>query len=188
VETTSDIPITGSDPRTVCAWVKVSEAVVGWQAPICLGWDGETMPEPRNGIFAIAIINKNWPDALPLEFVVPWGIGNDHRLPEVEIEIGTWYHVTTAYYDETFVRSYLDGNLLYSNDNVTPFDTGTSKLMIGKRIGTGGDRAWFPGAVDEVAIYDRALSDAEVLLMSEVVSVEPTDKLSITWGEIKTSR
>jgi hypothetical protein len=42
-------------------------------------------------------------------------------------------------------------------------------------------------AMDEVRIYNRALSNAEVMqnYTAEPAAVLPMDRLSITWGEMK---
>ena len=56
---------------------------------------------------------------------------------------------------------------------------------------------WFQGTLDELRIYKRALSAAEVQQnfaaqglppQSDVISVAPLGKLAITWGRIKASR
>ena len=46
----------------------------------------------------------------------------------------------------------------------------------------------FKGAVDEVAFYNRALTEDEIeeaMQRSLFIAVEPEDKLPITWGTIK---
>ena len=51
---------------------------------------------------------------------------------------------------------------------------------------------FFDGILDEVAIYDRALSEAEVRQNYEgfegSTAVAPADKLAITWAAVKTAR
>ena len=54
----------------------------------------------------------------------------------------------------------------------------------------GGVRYWLIGAVDEPAIFDRALSEAEIneLMdngMQAVLAVNTSNKLATTWGNIK---
>ena len=51
-------------------------------------------------------------------------------------------------------------------------------------------RYWLIGAVDEPAIFDRALSEAEIneLMdngMQAVLAVNTSNKLATTWGNIK---
>ena len=47
----------------------------------------------------------------------------------------------------------------------------------------------FEGALDEVAVFNRALNQIEVKEVMEgigqILSVKAEDKLSITWGKIK---
>ena len=47
----------------------------------------------------------------------------------------------------------------------------------------------FMGKLDEICLYEKALSEAEVLqnMEAEGLSVNPAGKLSLTWGEIKAS-
>lgn len=48
-------------------------------------------------------------------------------------------------------------------------------------------RGWiWVGLMDEVAIWNRALSDAEIGSLVGGTPVEPQSKLAATWGEIKT--
>ena len=62
---------------------------------------------------------------------------------------------------------------------------GTEKLYIGK---TGYASALF--YIDELFVYDRALSGGEVNDVMEglLTPVEPKDKLTTTWGHLKTHR
>lgn len=51
----------------------------------------------------------------------------------------------------------------------------------------GGNR-YFKGIIDEVMIFDRALSEDEILkLATQGLAVEPLHKLTTTWGKIKRS-
>ena len=47
----------------------------------------------------------------------------------------------------------------------------------------------FEGLIDEVAVFDRALSQEEIQEMmggiADIISVEPVGKLSTTWAEVK---
>jgi hypothetical protein len=46
---------------------------------------------------------------------------------------------------------------------------------------------WYAGGIDEVAIFEGALSDADVRrLHTLALAVEPTGKLTVTWGALKT--
>ena len=71
-----------------------------------------------------------------------------------------WHHVAMTY-DGSFVRVYVDGSL----DSTTP-QTGTPTLGSGRWLGIGVNGGWgsspFDGQIDEVAIWARPLSDAEI--------------------------
>ena len=55
-------------------------------------------------------------------------------------------------------------------------------LLIGKRH----DGDFFKGAVDEVMIFNKALSLEEIKsIMRQGLEVENTGRLSITWGSLK---
>ena len=62
---------------------------------------------------------------------------------------------------------------------------GAEKLYIGK---TGYNSALF--YIDELFVYDRAVSAAEVsnIMEGNLTPVEPKNKLTTTWGQLKTNR
>lgn len=73
----------------------------------------------------------------------------------------TWTHVTATYEPNTAVEIYVNGDRLIRNTNAkTPQLVATP---IELRIGNKGDGQYpFYGAIDEVRIYDRVLTQAEV--------------------------
>ncbi len=89
-----------------------------------------------------------------------------------------------------------EGLEIYVNGIDTPFtpndagqfdnmSSGPSSLDIGRR---GDEKIYFNGIMDEICIYDRALSEAEVkqnLNARGLAAVGPDMKLPFTWGQIK---
>ncbi len=70
-------------------------------------------------------------------------------------------------------------------DNFIPF---VEPVYIGAANNRGNVERHFPGVIDEVRIYDRPLSEKEVVQNFESkigLGVELTDKLPIVWGSIK---
>jgi len=65
----------------------------------------------------------------------------------------TWFHVALTY-DGSFIRLYINGTL---SQPPTPYsgliDTNEYDFYIGR---------WFHGIIDEVALYDEALSQTEI--------------------------
>ena len=77
-----------------------------------------------------------------------------------DFEVGRWSHAT-AVLDGTVgeVSFYLDGQFKEKTDAVPSILPGTRELVMGKWSGAG---RLFAGSLDDVAIYSRALSAAEV--------------------------
>ncbi|MDE0683780.1 MAG: LamG domain-containing protein [Candidatus Poribacteria bacterium] len=102
-------------------------------------------------------------------------------------EMNEWYHVVGTY-DGREMKIYVNGKL-----------EGTSGVQSGPINYP--DRIFFSigaykddnedfvhkGMLDEVRLYDRALSEKEVLnnMEAEGLAVEPAGKLSLTWGQLK---
>lgn len=109
-----------------------------------------------------------------------------------KLEVGTWYYVsythTTA--DNGKVKIYVDGKVTSEQDSGNPVAPAGTKSRI--QIGTWAGEAW-PGHVDEVRLWNRALSDAEMeqsmnMAGDEFLAVNPKNKLAISWGKIKRIR
>ncbi len=78
------------------------------------------------------------------------------------ISVDTWTHVTTTY-EGTEQVLYKDGVQVYRRDETGgAIGSNSSKLLIGAR-GSGSPRNFFGGMIDEVKIYDRALSQSEIM-------------------------
>jgi glucose/arabinose dehydrogenase len=69
-----------------------------------------------------------------------------------------WTHVAGTY-DGSMLRIYVNGNLEASQPASGTLEVNTSPLRIG---GNTYSNEFFPGRIDDVRIYDRALSEAEI--------------------------
>jgi len=76
----------------------------------------------------------------------------------VEQKLDSWHHFATSY-DGSAVSFYWDGELVDSQDVSGNIDSTDMPLLIGK---LGGLPLHFVGVIDEVKIYDRALSADEI--------------------------
>ena len=109
----------------------------------------------------------------------PWKLKHDS---------GEWHHVgcvaTTKY-----VHVYIDGE--YEEKKGGWADHGAS----GFNVNIGGCGVWdpngnfFTGAMDEVAIFHSALEQEDIQTLmngfNAYLAVEPSNKLSVTWGHLK---
>ena len=159
------------EERTMSAWVKPEgagvRAVVEW---------GAAVQGQRCSILVLA--------AEKIKFC-----GNNADVTSnSSIGLGEWSLITETY-DGTTIRIYLNGELDKEQAMVINTQPGIG------RIGT---HVWpqlterFVGAIDEVSIYNRELSEDEVAQNFEAsrgpTAVSPAEKLALTWGEVKAFR
>ena len=134
----------------------------------------------------------------------PWalefGIGNTHQPSQLEFylaftdgsatgwtafsepEEGVWYH-TAISYDGTSVRTYVDGKEVYASKNWAGKEINTNISRIGGHAANGD---CFQGVMDEVALFDAVLSEADIKsLMTDWRSIALLDKAASIWGNIK---
>ena len=130
------------EPTTISleAWIK-PDVTGPWQA--MLGKDGSYL--------------FDMPTAAPRALM--WVTGGTINFPgNTALSSGTWYHVV-ATYDGTTGKVYLDGtvdtSVTFSADTMNASGAG---LQIGSYVSSG----YFEGIIDEVRIYNKALSLSEV--------------------------
>ena len=101
------------------------------------------------------------------------------------IQDETW-HFIAGTWDGTTIKLYIDGELnkeLECKGKLSPND---DPVFIGSR---GGSQRFVNGALDEIKIYNYALTKEELLTDMEnpnAAAVLPQDKLTTTWARIKT--
>ena len=112
------------------------------------------------------------------------------------IKTDTWHHVALVC-DGTTMRSYVDAEDITGVSGETGMNIAGpyavydgEPVEIGSAIGWDGtdSRGYFSGIIDEVLIYDRALSKAELKELFDgaiVPAVEPVAKLATVWGAVK---
>ncbi len=86
-----------------------------------------------------------------------WGSNSDNLVTDAELSTGAWSHIA-ATYDGSHLRIYINGQLSKDTAYTTDAVANTDPLRIGSRIGGYG----FAGTIDEVVIYNKALTPAEV--------------------------
>jgi len=113
--------------------------------------------------------------------------------PEDSLKEKTWQHIAMTFKAKEFLKLYLNGEMVAESDaaatdhlfdNNTPFMVGTDFEVGGAHSGQPRE---FTGIIDEVAVFNRALSDAEIKQkMESVAAVEWRGKLATLWGRLKT--
>ncbi len=121
------------------------------------------------------------------------GTGNQSRLSVSLPSLGErkWHHVV-GIYDGAFRTIYLNGEVFFDTEEVdfaptkVVADTNDEDLRIGCAKGKK-EYAFDNGLIDEVALWSRTLTQAEIktIMNGNFLSVSPRDKISTTWGDLK---
>jgi hypothetical protein len=88
------------------------------------------------------------------------GAGNDQITANAAIDSDVWQHIV-ATYDGFNERLYVDGMLVSSAGNSSPLAFDTHPAMLGCDDNAGTSEL-YQGVLDELRIYNRALSQAEI--------------------------
>lgn len=146
--------------------------------------------QPKKHGAWVAVIEKgvheNWsygffiePDGT-LSFEVSTGPNNNLVccVGDVALQLNEWYHIFGSYDGEN-VRAYVNGKLegVMRGSDVVHVTEGLP-LTVGSRNG----QNHFTGLVDELTLWDEAITVVESMEPSQV---QPNAKLSTTWSAIK---
>ncbi|MDP3014810.1 MAG: LamG domain-containing protein [bacterium] len=85
--------------------------------------------------------------------------GNGLNTPIAYTDVNEWHHWVGTYDGSTNARKLYRDGILVANDTATEDYLGSGTLFIGQRVG---GAYYFNGSIDEVRIYNRALSAAEI--------------------------
>ena len=161
------------DQITLEAWIKPEKP--GWAIFAGISRSG-------NNSYVIA-----WSDQTRVDFNLWNGALETWPFHSVaQPDVGKWHHIAGVY-DGSEAIIYINGEV----DNEKKFE-GVLKhngenFWMGARKSDG---LPYHGILDELRLYNRGLSQAEIEqnLEAEGLAVEPTQKLALTWGGIKVSR
>lgn len=108
--------------------------------------------------------------------------------------LNEWQHLA-AVYDRQTGKFFLNGDLVGESDRGNAVKGGSGDMTIGSRLdGDPNHNSWFKGTLDDIALFNAALTDAEVKnimnngLGRVLAAVSPRDKLATAWGRIKGGR
>ena len=145
----ASVGIAGAAPRTVSGWAKADTMSI----PAWTNVFGFTGPSGNGGHFDIEAVGDTGDTTLGYYGVHRYGWERD--IIPIDLE---WHHLA-ATFDGTTVSWYGDG-MPIGSVAVDPAGVNTpGPVHMGKRQDNDN---FFPGLVDEVRIYDRALSEGEI--------------------------
>ncbi|MFP5459230.1 MAG: LamG-like jellyroll fold domain-containing protein, partial [Bacteriovoracia bacterium] len=123
--------------------------------------------------------SNNSPTNEFFEFVLRLDDGSDQVLDVPQSMIGTGPMHIVGTYDGRFLKLYRNGVLLRTKDlkvdrEIFYNTTSNTSLVIGARVGAYEKPAgeYFPGVVDEVAIFDKALTQAHVTELNGYITTD----------------
>ena len=171
---TNNFP-TGKSAMTWSAWFYRDKSTEGTVQYIAVFGDGGS----AGGSFGVGVREGD------RVFMSQWGGGAfDTFGPAVSLK--QWHHVAAIRDDSSKTNIlYLDGEEVTTQDCPDPNVVHPSGAIGGHP--TRMVSLW-NGTINEVGIYNRALSEEEVKQNFKPAAVESTQKLAITWGDIKISR
>ena len=143
-----------TDELTISGWVRLS-ALPCAPSPILV------RPSSTPGIPAFGV----WVDCGGPRLGLSTGAQKNVDGPSVSLATNVWYHLAVTW-DGTDFGLYLNGHIAYGRQVAGGF--GPQEIVPGAGLIIGGDgtSAFLTGAVDELALMNRALSDNEVLLLA----------------------
>ncbi|MDA1191804.1 MAG: LamG domain-containing protein [Candidatus Poribacteria bacterium] len=129
-----------------------------------------------------------------LQLWVIWGAGGENALGGA-LTANEWQHVASTYDGQT-IRLFVNGKMTAEKQAAKKDLAASDKaLSIGVR-GDTKDIHWFAGLIDDVAIFDEALAEEELMkiatasggIATAYLAVDPAGKASTTWAAVKASR
>lgn len=147
----------GNSPRTISAWIKSFGETPGQKYQTIVGWGN---PGTNNQVFAVERGGggSDYPIYDDKLFVLGW---NNDFAGKTTIEFNAWHHIAVTF-DGSNLNVYLNG----VNDGRTTKTYNTQLNSYGLRIGVtppnDGWHMYFNGNIDDVRIYNRALSETEI--------------------------
>lgn len=171
---------------SLAVWIKTP------QRSMIASWD-------RSEFYRFAAGDDQLGNLTFVAFDVCCPIGDWHG--ETVVTDDNWHHVV-ATFDANTKRIYVDGELdaeqaTHTNDKrIGKIITRYGFIGIGSEAAAfngGVGPSWaFKGLMDEFFIFHRAITEEEVKTLAKALqnpfAVEPANKLSITWGQIKSKR
>jgi hypothetical protein len=136
-----------TDAMTVSTWVNIRSVTDAWMAIVAKGENAWRLGinNGTTGIhYGFSGGDRGWQQANTA----------------TELIIGEWYHVAATYDTSAGSLVYINGVLDASNANLDGIDTNEMPLLLGENPEATG--RFFDGALDEIKIYNRALSAGEI--------------------------
>lgn len=179
VEVPHDEILTVDESVTVMAWINTERH----QGPGGERWQG--IVAKSNGPRSYSFYTESPSECLHLS------VGGSGSVCNGKVALNEWQHVV-AQVDEGTHRYWINGENVgdFAGKPPPPGKADTANVLVGK---THENQREFLGLIDEVRIWNRALSEEEVneqmeMGYFEIFAVDPRQKLATTWGQLKSRK
>jgi hypothetical protein len=148
-------------PISVSYWIK-STAATSTECAVWMGRRGSNSQYLQTGMkfgnANAAYRNTDFDNA------VAW---KDNGTTATEAD-GAWHHITAVYPDASVRHVYVDGVLAASTTLTQAYFTGTNQVAVGNNNRSSSPTDAFDGLIDDVRLFDHALTAAEILVLSSI--------------------
>jgi len=171
-----------ADGFSIAAWI--NPTAVDDRRPIV---SRELTPDVTRG-FEFAIKNG---EVLAFQLVNEGGVNKTQIDSDFTPDVNKWTHVVGTYDPKDGAEFFVDGKSIgVAKDFTGTVGIGATPLNIGAYIwDPNGYQTYFAGMIDELGIWSRALSPAEIIPLAAgdvfPFPVEPAGSLAATWGKLK---
>lgn len=179
-----------TDQITLMAWVYPTRFTAAWYRIVVKHWEKNEAPWMVYGLGQVGGTNGK------TSFIISVDGGTEGRLdpspfgPEGDkpedtpaLKPKVWTHLASTY-DGKEMKLYYDGEVVAKKSIEGKLDTNDVSLAIGGNNIQ--NHEYYPGRIDEVAIWKVALSKNEIQeAMERVYAIESQSKLSTSWGFVK---
>lgn len=167
----ANLPFGATDPFTVTAWVKNQGG-------------GTIIGKFNGGVIGAYIVTISGGGTVTFHREVdPWGLSGTRS-----VRAGEFGHIA-ATYDGTEMKIYVNGELDVTQNRPAQNTDVVTPVLIGARFTGGKPSDFFSGALDEVALFNVALTEEQIQEVMEGLAppeaVSASGKLASTWGSIK---
>jgi hypothetical protein len=154
VEVADDDTLDLTSGATVMAWVRVSSATGDHQIIAAKWYEGESGCPPCSYVFEFQ------PAGVTPQFVTYTTVGRQDAISGVTVDLGEWAFLAGTY-DGSVARIYVNGVPTGEIGQSGSIQIGAQPLLMGAHAASW-DRNWLEGAIDEVRIFNRALTAQEI--------------------------
>ncbi len=164
-----------ANEMTVAAWVTIRSIPTAWACVIA------------KGEYSWRLSNENTEPRFHFGITL-WSENNPSIPGDTAVGYDEWHHVAGTY-DGANINVYLDGSLDGTTDTPSPIGVNAANVLLGENPEAAG-RNW-DGLIDDVRIYNRALSQAEIgeLMPTQLKATAPLpyDKSILSTTEVEVS-